>query len=107
MIKPGIKIKLGKYPGLNAATPNKQPLAISATVAPYDETFSEVLFSGDENKSEVESRTKPIIQPSSVIAPNSYVALKEPQIKNKSEVANESRPRPRNIDLLLSGFSRR
>ena len=47
------------------------PLAISATVAPYDETFSEVLFSGDENKSEIESNTKPIIQPSSVIAPNS------------------------------------
>jgi len=33
VIKPGNKIKLGKYPGFNAAIPNKQVLAISEIVA--------------------------------------------------------------------------
>jgi hypothetical protein len=39
--KPGIKINVGKYPGLIAATPNKVPLAINAIVAAYEEIFSE------------------------------------------------------------------
>ena len=66
MIKPGSKIKLGKYPGFNAATPSKQVLDISAIVALYEEILSENLLSGDKYESDIESSSSPNIQPLSL-----------------------------------------
>ena len=106
VIKPGSKIKLGKNPGFKAAIPNKVVLAINAIVALYEDILSENLLSCESKESETEIRYKPRIQPSSVIAPNSYVELRDDQIKNKSPSANESSPPASSNDLRLSGVSR-
>jgi len=92
VIKPGNKIKLGKYPGFNAATPRRQVLDMSAIVALYEEILSENLLSGDKYESDIEISNRPNIQPLSVAEPNLYVELRDDQIKNKSDKANDSKP---------------
>ena len=57
-----------------------------------EEIFSENLDFGEEYVREVASSSKPSIQPSSVIEPNSYLSLILAQIKNRSEEAKLNKP---------------
>ena len=75
-----------------AAIPSRVLLAIKAIVALTEEIFSENLDLGEEYVSEVASSSKPIIQPSSVIEPNSYLSLILAQMKNRSEDAKLNKP---------------
>jgi hypothetical protein len=70
VIKPGTRIKLGKYPGRSAATPSRQTLAIKAMVAMYEEIFSEKYDCGDGYEIARASKSNPNIHPSSDIDPN-------------------------------------
>ena len=106
VINPGSKIKLGKYPGFNAATPSKQVLDMRAIVALYEEILSENLLSGDKYESDTESSSKPNIQPSSVIEPNLYVELSEDQRKNRSDSANDNKPPDNSKERIEIGVSK-
>ena len=106
VIKPGSKIKLGKYPGFNAATPSKQVLEMSAIVALYEEILSENLLSGDKYESDIESSSSPNIQPLSEAEPNLYVELSEDQIKNRSDKAKESKPPERSKERIEIGVNK-
>ena len=106
VIKPGNKIKLGKYPGFNAATPSKQVLDMRAIVALYEEILSENLLSGDKYERDIEISRSPIIQPSSVTEPNLYVELSEDQIKNKSDKAKDSKPPDSRSDRIEIGVNK-
>ena len=106
MIKPGSKIKLGKYPGFNAATPSKQVLEMSAIVALYEEILSENLLSGDKYESDIESSSRPSIQPLSLAEPNLYVELSDDQIKNRSDKAKESSPPERSKERIEIGVNK-
>ena len=65
---------------------------MSAIVALYEEILSENLLSGDKYESDIEISNRPNIQPLSVAEPNLYVELRDDQIKNKSDKANDSKP---------------
>jgi hypothetical protein len=106
VINPGSKIKLGKYPGFNAATPSKQVLDMRAIVALYEEILSENLLSGDKYESDTESSSKPNIQPSSVIEPNLYVELSEDQRKNRSDSAKDNKPPDNSKERIEIGVSK-
>jgi len=54
-------------------------------VALTEEILSENLEIGEEYVSEMASSSKPSIQPSSVIEPNSYLSLILAQINNRSD----------------------
>ena len=60
-------------------------------------------FNGYERDNEI--KNNPIIQPSSVITPNSYLVLIDDQIKNKSERAKENIPEQSRNVLILTGLS--
>ena len=105
VIKPGNKIKLGKYPGFSAATPSKQVLEMSAIVALYEEILSENLLSGDKYESDIASSSRPKIQPLSVAEPNLYVELMDDQIKNRSDKAKDSKPPARSKERIEIGVN--
>ena len=97
-------MKVGKYPGLIAATPNKVPLAINAIVAAYEEIRSEFLATPPVYESDIDINNNPSIQPSSVREPNWYRLFIDSQRKSKSESENDSKPQHNNKERLLIGF---